>query len=420
MERDARPYDLVVYGATGYTGRLVAEEIRRRAPATVRWALAGRDPARLEALARELGGHPTLVADAHDADAMAALARATRTVATTVGPYARYGPPLVEACVAAGTDYADLTGEPTWMRASIDAFDDPARASGARIVHACGFDSVPSDLGVALLQRDALRRLGRPLRSIVHAFGPMSGGVSGGTIASALDLAEQAKGDPSARAALTDPDLLAPGGTPSGDPLGPLRPLRHDGLPGWTGPFVMALANGKVVRRTRFLLGEPWGDDVRYLERVALPTWARAAALGLGMGAAAAALAFGPTRRLAAAALPAPGEGPSARSRERGFFRSTLIGYDDAGAPVGRLRVRADRDPGYGATAGMLAQMALFLADPAERPPRGPGRAGVLTPFVAGGERYAERLRDAGVHFEIAPFDGPHPAEPPATHGRVG
>jgi short subunit dehydrogenase-like uncharacterized protein len=420
MDRDRRPYDLIVFGATGFTGRLVADEVRRRAPDGLRWAVAGRDPARLATVAQELGGVPTVVADAGDPDTLADLAASTHVVATTVGPYARYGTPLVAACVAAGTDYADLTGESTWIRTSIDAFDAPARAGGVRIVHACGFDSVPSDLGVALLQRASLRHRGRPAASVVHAFGPMAGGVSGGTIASALDLAEQVTGNPSARAALSDPDLLAPGGARSNDPLGPLRPLRHGGLPDWTAPFVMAPANGKVVRRSRYLLDEPWGAGMRYLERVRVPTWARAAALTAGLGVAAAALAFGPSRRLASALLPSPGEGPSARTRERGFFRSTLIGYDDAGAPTLRLRVRGDRDPGYGATAGMLARMALFLADPHERPESGPGHGGVLTPAVAGGERYAAQLASAGVHFEITPAPDAT-AGPAATEdGRVG
>lgn len=403
MDRERRSFDLIVFGATGYTGRLVADEVRRRAPPGLRWAVAGRDPDRLAAVASELGGVPTVVADAADPDSLGILAASTHVVATTVGPYARYGTPLVAACVAAGTDYADLTGESTWIRTSIDAFHDAARAAGARIVHACGFDSVPSDLGVALLQREAIRRSGRPASSIVHAFGPMSGGVSGGTIASGLDLAEQAAGDRSARAALSDPELLAPGGAPSNDPLGALRPLRHPGLPGWTAPFVMAPANGKVVRRSRYLLGEPWGDGMRYLERLALPTWARAAALTAGMGIAVATLAFGPTRRVIARLLPSPGQGPSPRSREHGYFRSTLVGYDAAGAPTAQLRVHADRDPGYGATAGMLAAMALFLADPAERPDHGPGRGGVLTPAVAGGERYAARLAQVGMRFDVAP-----------------
>jgi short subunit dehydrogenase-like uncharacterized protein len=421
MERDRRAFDLIVFGATGYTGRLVANEVHRRAPPGLRWAVAGRDPGRLATVAREVGDVPTVVADAADPESLAALAASTRVVATTVGPYARYGTPLVAACVAAGTDYADLTGESTWIRTSIDAFDDAARAAHVRIVHACGFDSVPSDLGVALLQEEATRRTGRPAASVVHAFGPMSGGVSGGTIASAFDLADQVAGDPSARAALADPELLAPGGARSNDPLGPLRPLRHRGLPGWTAPFVMAPANGKVVRRSRYLLGEPWGDGMRYLERLAMPTWARAAALTAGMGVAVAALALGPTRRLAERILPSPGEGPSRRTRERGFFRSTLVGYDAAGVPTARLGVHADRDPGYGATAGMLTAMALFLADPHERPGHGPGRGGVLTPAVAGGQRYADRLARAGVRFDAAPPSDAARHPPPATaSGRVG
>ncbi|MFU8887728.1 MAG: saccharopine dehydrogenase NADP-binding domain-containing protein, partial [Trueperaceae bacterium] len=210
-----RPWDVVLWGATGFTGRLVAEALAGGAPEGLRWALGGRDRERLERLRAGLGVDAgVVVADAHDPVSLAALARSARVVASTVGPYARHGTPLVAACVEAGTHYADLTGEVTWMRASIDAFHDAARASGAKIVHACGFDSVPSDLGVWWLQRHAVARHGRPCTSVVHGFGPMSGGVSGGTVASAIAMAEAAAVDAGVRRALADPDLLAPGGAP--------------------------------------------------------------------------------------------------------------------------------------------------------------------------------------------------------------
>lgn len=406
MRHEPRDFHLVVFGATGYTGRLVAEAIQRRAASDVRWALAGRDPQRLAAVADDLGGVPTIVADARDAGTLLAMARRTRALVTTVGPYARHGTPVVAACVDAGTHYADLTGEPTWIRSIVDTFDDEARERGTRLVPACGFDSVPSDLGVSALQRDALARLGRPHARIVHALGPASGGISGGTIASGLDLAEALAHDPEARSALFDPDLLAPGGTPSADPFGPWRPVRHAGLDGWTAPFVMTVANAKMVRRTRHLLGEPWGAEMGYVERAWLPTWARAAGLTAATAAVGGLLGVRAFRRLAARWLPAQGVGPSRAARERGFFVSRLVGYDEADRPTARLRLSFDLDPGYGATARMLAEMGLLLAEPTDRAARDAERGGVLTPAVAGGARYLERLEQVGLSVRRDRLDG--------------
>ncbi|NBC96912.1 MAG: saccharopine dehydrogenase, partial [Deinococcus-Thermus bacterium] len=378
-------------------GRLVAAAVAARAPGGLRWALAGRDRAKLERIRDELGADPDIVvADAHDVDALAQMARRTRAVVTTVGPYARYGTPLQVACAEAGTHAADLTGEPLWMRDTIDLLHDRARATGARLVHACGFDSVPSDLGVLALQEAANRRHGRPCRRIVHAFGPMSGGVSGGTLASGLATLDTVADDPSARRALGDPDLLAPGGAPSDDALGPVWPMRHAHLDDWTAPFAMAHVNAKVVRRSRHLLEEPWGDDVAYLERMRTATWARAAAIGLGGTVGVALLSAKPLRDLARRALPKPGQGPSEAVRERGFFRTTLIGHVDAALPPLIGRVEGRGDPGYAATARMLAETGLLLALD-EVPVQG----GVLTPAVAGGGRLIERLREVDVRIEV-------------------
>ncbi len=397
-DRLDRDLDLIVFGATGYTGRLVAEAVARRAPAGLRWALAGRNRSKLEAVQRELrlDDVELVLADVADPASLAEMARRARAIVTTVGPYARYGTPLVAACVEAGTDCADLTGEPLWMRDSVQVFHERAGRTGARIVHACGFDSVPSDLGVLALQEAAIARHGRPCREIVHAYGPMAGGVSGGTLASAFDLAEQLTGDARTRRDLADPDLLAPGGPSSPDPAGPWWPQRHDHLDGWTAPFVMAATNAKVVRRTRHLLGEPWGTDVRYLERLHQPTWARAAAVGLGSILIAVVLSTRPLRQAAARLLPKPGEGPSERVREEGLFRTTLIGtVGDTDPPV-VAHVEADQDPGYGATSRMLAEVGLGLAlDEFD------AASGVLTPAVAGGRRLIERLDEAGVRVRV-------------------
>ncbi len=392
-----RDLDLVVYGATGYTGRLVARAVADRAPAGFRWALAGRDRTRLEQVRSELNAQAKLiVADAHDDAALAAMARRSTAIVTTVGPYARHGTPLVAACVDAGTDLADLTGEPLWMRDTVAAFHDRARRSGARIVHACGFDSVPSDLGVWRLQSVATERHGRPCTDIVHAYGPMTGGLSGGTIASGLELLEQTVRDPEAREALRDPDLLAPGGAPSPDPTGPWWPQRHAGVDGWTAPFAMATTNAKVVRRTRFLLDEPWGPEIRYLERAWAPTWARAAAIGIGTVLGTTAMAIGPVRRLAKRLAPKPGEGPSEAARKNGFFRTTLVGrVDRATAPV-VAHVEADLDPGYGATARMLSEVGLGLASGTFDAP-----GGVTTPAVVGGTALVERLAEVGIRIRV-------------------
>jgi short subunit dehydrogenase-like uncharacterized protein len=392
-----RDLDLIVYGATGYTGRLVARAVAQRAPSDLRWALGGRRTTKLARVRDELGLDVELVvADAHDQAALAALARRTRAVVTTVGPYAHHGTPLLRACADAGTHVADLTGEPLWMRETIDLLQGRARTTGARLVHACGFDSIPSDLGVLALQDAAVLRHGRPCRRIVHGYGPMRGGLSGGTLASGLDTLERIARDPDARRDLNDPDLLAPGGTPSPDPVGPWWPQRHAHLDGWTAPFATAPVNAKVVRRTRHLLGEPWGEELAYLERLRTPTWARAATVGLAGALGAVVLRAAPLRALARRFVPKPGQGPSAEVRERGFLRTTLIGHVDDATPPLVAHVAADRDPGYGATARMLAETGLLLARD-EVPVEG----GVLTPAVAGGQRLIERLRRVGVDIRV-------------------
>lgn len=413
----SRRHDLVVFGATGYTGALVAAALARRAPAGLRWAIAGREEATLERVRRRFAPAAAIVvADAGVQRSLDALASATRVVVSTVGPFARHGTSLLAACAAHGTDYADVTGEPLWMRASIDAFDRVARADGVRIVHACGFDSVPSDLGTFLLQRTALERHGRACDRIVHVVERMAGGVSGGTVASALDLAETVAADPNARRALADPELLAPGGARSGDPRGPWWPTRHPGVRGWTAPFVMAGINGRVVRRTRHLLGEPWGASVAYVERLGVASWLHGAAVSAVTLAGAGLMRFGPGRAAVRAFAPSPGDGPSDDERRRGAFRTRLVGQLAGSDERVVVRVEADVDPGYEATARMLAEVGLGLATGdfdrvAHTRPRseegatgGAGshaNAGVVTPAFVGGMRLIERLGEVGVRFVV-------------------
>jgi short subunit dehydrogenase-like uncharacterized protein len=322
------------------------------------------------------------------------VARRAGVVCTTVGPYARHGEPLVAACAEHGTSYCDLTGEVPWIRAMIDAHHARAAATGARIVHCCGFDSVPSDLGV-LLVHEHLAALGKQLREAHLRVVRMKGGVSGGTAASLLGVLEAAS-DPPVRRLLADAYSLVPEGPRGADGLDQLAPKREDGR--WTGPFVMAAVNTRIVRRTNALLGYPYGRDFRYDEAIdtgrGATGLATAAALTAGLGALAAVGSVAAGRRLIARFLPSPGEGPSREERERGGFvievRATATDGTRATAVV-----EGRRDPGYGGTARMLGESALCLAEDALPP-----RAGVLTPASAMGDALVRRLRAVGMTLE--------------------
>ncbi len=394
---ERRDLDLVVWGATGYTGRLVADALAAGAPAGLRWALGGRDRERLEALRSDLAADVEIVCgDAHDAASLARIARATRVVLSTVGPYSEHGTPLVSACVEAGTDYADISGETRWMRSSIDAFDASARASGARIVHACGFDAVPSDLGVWLLQEAALARYERPCRRCVHVFGVSGAGLSGGSVASTLGVLTGVANERSTRLPIADVDLLAPGAPPSSPITDVWWPQREPQRRAWTAPFPMALVNTRVVRRTRALLGEPWSSAFEYRERWRAPSWSLAALVGAGSRTLPALLALSPARRLAQRWLPKPGEGPEPAALERGSFDTTLTGQVDGVAEPVVVRIASPFDPGYRATARMLREIGLLLAAGECEAP-----GGVLTPAFVGRERLVERLGLAGIRFEV-------------------
>lgn len=431
--RPGRDLDLVLWGATGYTGTLVARELTRmlahgaagRAPA---WALGGRSREKLEALRRELAeidraaaDLPLVVADALDSASLEPMVRRTRVVCTTVGPYERFGTPLVELCAAHGTDCCDLTAEVVWMRRTVDRFHEAARTSGARIVHGCGFDSIPSDLGTLLLHH-RLEVEGSGLVRARLRVRKLRGKASGGTVATAFEILEQARRDPEARRILLDPYALAPPGERQGPARNSGRRARLDRDRGvWTAPFLMAMVNTRVVRRTNALLGYPYGRDFRYDERVdagaGLGGRLRAQRLAYMTGALTTAAALPPTAwLLRRTVLPEPGEGPSAEERERGGFRIAVFGEGraldrdgdrdadgdrDGAPPRSRITVSADRDPGYGATARMLAASALELVETRRSGEAGEG--GVLTPAAALGLPLVERLRDAGIAFEAMP-----------------
>ncbi len=403
-----REYDLVLYGATGFTGRLVAEYLLQTygSDGELRWAIAGRDRGRLQSVADEIGapGLPLLTADSGDRDSLEALADAARVVCTTVGPYALYGSELVAACAGRGTHYCDLTGEVQWMRRMIDQHQSVAEGSGARIVNNCGFDSIPSDLGTLFLQRAMLERHGVPARQVKLRVKGASGSFSGGTVASLLNVLEEAAHDRELRRLLADPYSLNPPGAPRGEDRPDQQGAVYDrDFRRWTLPFVMAAINTRVVRRSNALMDFPYGTDFRYDEATLAPR--RRGRLGAKLTAAAmtggtAALALPPVRALARRFLPAPGEGPDREARERGFFDLYLYGVHPSDRSADMIaRVRGDRDPGYGSTAKMLGEAAVCLALDADALEVG---GGFWTPAAAMGEVLIERLqRSAGLRFTL-------------------
>jgi short subunit dehydrogenase-like uncharacterized protein len=394
-------FDVIVFGATGFTGRLVAEYLNATygVGRSLAWAMAGRDAGKL-AEVRSLTGAPDALplvqADAADAASLAALVRKAKVVLSTVGPYQLHGEPLVRACAHAGTDYVDLCGEPLWMAEMIARYDAPARESGARIVFSCGFDSVPFDLGVVFLQDEAMRRFGVPLTRVRGRVRVLKGRFSGGTVASAVATLEETGRDRTLARRMADPFALTPGFR------GPSQPKHEsaaydDAARSWTGPFVMAAINTKNVHRTHALLGHPWGRDFVYDEAMLTGDGARgrrrAQTLARTSQLQNALLRFGITRELLRrVALPKPGEGPSRDERESGRYEVLFIGDTAQGQRL-RAVVAGDGDPGYASTSRIVAESALCLANDVDRRTT-PG--GVWTPGAALGLRLLPRLRERG------------------------
>ncbi|WP_267395199.1 MULTISPECIES: saccharopine dehydrogenase NADP-binding domain-containing protein [unclassified Sphingomonas] len=379
----AREFDIIIYGASGFTGQLVAEYLAERGVA--HWAVAGRSLARLEAVRERLAGAaatPLVVAEADDPEALRAMAARARVIISTVGPYQLYGSGLVEACAAAGTDYVDLCGEPHWMRAMIDAHQAAAQASGARIVFSCGFDSIPFDLGVLTLQEHARARFGRPVPRVKGRVRVMKGSFSGGTAASVKATLAALARDPSLMGLLASPFALTPGFTGPHQPVG-MIPEYDATIGSWVAPFVMAPINTKNVHRTNFLLGHAYGADFVYDEMMV-------AGLGdMGKVAAEAIAKFNP---FAGDKGPQPGEGPSREEREAGHYDLLFAGLMPDGERIDAV-VTGDRDPGYGSTSKMITETALYLLE-------SDGAGGVWTPGALLGTGLRDRLQArAGLTF---------------------
>ncbi|MEC8633859.1 MAG: saccharopine dehydrogenase NADP-binding domain-containing protein [Pseudomonadota bacterium] len=396
-----REFDIVVYGATGFTGALVAEYLHE-AHGKIKWAVAGRSQTKLDALKQRLGAPdlPTLVADSDSEEDMTRLAAHSRVIISTVGPYARYGTTLIEACAAKGTHYCDLTGEPQWMASIFKHVNDTAQASGARLIHCCGFDSIPSDLGVFVAQKTMMEKHSLYASSVSGRMGQSKGAVSGGTVASMLLAIEQGISDPVAKKALNDPYSLYPAEVEPGRDGPDQRGAQWDDcFQSWTGPFVMAAINSKVVRRSNALASLIYGADFSYNEAILMPSRRAALLLAGGSMLGMAALAIGPLRRLIATRLPQPGEGPSLSERENGFFEFFVQAHhpEDASKDV-RIKAKGKRDPGYGATSRMLAQAGMSLAfdDVGVK-------GGIWTPASGLGDFLVERLATVDITFEEVP-----------------
>lgn len=383
--------DIIIYGATGYTGRLVCEYMWQQYGhdvSSVNWAMAGRSLDKLEQVRDELGissGVPLIVADASSTSSMDSLAQRAHVVATTVGPYQLYGSDLVRACAENGTDYVDLCGEPAWMHEMIDAYGETAKASGARIVFSCGFDSIPFDLGVLFLQQTAQEKIGGPVSRIKGRVRSMQGTFSGGTLASFKATMAAAAKKPEMIGVLMDPFALTQDFSGPEQPSG-LAPIFDEELDSWSAPFIMATINTKNIHRSNLLLGHAYGTDFVYDEMLLT---------GPGDSGEAVAKAVAEDKSMAENPIK-PGEGPSKEERDSGFYEVLFAGSNGDGKTVS-VSVRGDKDPGYGSTSKMIAESAVCLLLNRDTELRG-----ILTPASALGSLLIDRLQQhAGLTFQV-------------------
>ena len=401
-------YDVIVWGATGFTGSLVAEYLHARygVGGELSWAIAGRSESKLEGVRASLGESaadlPLVVADSMDKDSLDAMVKQTKVVITTVGPYAKYGTALLEACVENGTDYCDLCAEVQWIRRMMDQHEERAKETGARLMHCCGYDSIPSDIGVWFLQKEAKARHGAYCDAVTMVVKAAKGGASGGTAASIVNIVKETRKDREARRHVAMPYSLNPPGRREGarvkDQAGPEY---NELLKSWTAPFVMAVSNTRIVRRSNAQADFIYGRDFTYNETITtgrgIGGWVKAAMMSAGITGLLVGAAFAPTRSLLEKfVLPKPGEGPDAEARANGFFNHVHVGVLPDGQQF-RVRVTGDRDPGYGSTSKMLAECAVSLAKDDIT-----AGGGFWTTATALGDKLHRRLVDnAGLTFDV-------------------
>ncbi|MCI4670241.1 MAG: saccharopine dehydrogenase NADP-binding domain-containing protein [Bacteroidia bacterium] len=401
---DTREFDLVIWGASGFTGRLVAEYLFEKYGVNqeLKWAMAGRNAEKLEKVRAEVADSsvPLIIADSLDEASLGEMASKTKVICTTVGPYGKYGSKLVDACVAHKTHYCDLAGEVLFIRESVDKHHEQAKADGTKIVHSCGYDSIPSDMGVYFIQKEAKASKGSPAKAIKMRVKDSSGSLSGGTYASMMDTMEQAAKDQSLFFKLINPYGLNPEGKQSGPDKADLREvLFEEETQSWIYPFIMASINTRIVRRSHALIDFAYGEDFEYSEANMAGEGDEGKAKAMkeaGIMAAIMARPGTPQQEAMAKRMPKPGEGPSKEQREAGYYDwRFFITHDDGTKSV--AKVTGDRDPGYGSTSKMLAECGVCLAKD-----QTPDTAGVLTPSTAMGDLLLGRLiANAGLTFSI-------------------
>lgn len=398
-----REFDIIVWGATGFTGRLVAEYLygQYRHDPSLKWAMAGRNANKLEAVRNEVADDSVamITADSHDETSLDTMAQRTKVILTTVGPYGKYGSKLVAACVKNNTHYCDLSGEVPWMREMIDTHHAAAEANGTKIVHTCGFDSIPSDMGVYFTQKQAIAQTGHPAKKINMRVKAARGGISGGTYASLGDALEKAGKDKSVFKVLMEPYSLNPEGERDGPDQPDLQSIVYDDMSkSWIFPFIMAGINTKVVRRSHALAGYPYGKEFEYDEAMmsgdGFSGRLKGIAAAIPLGIVATAKPGSLLKKGLDWMLPKPGEGPDAAARKAGFYNLRFYATLHNGT-VAMGKVTGDMDPGYGSTSKMMAECGVCLAKD-----RTPEEFGVLTPSVAMGDALLKRLQEnAGLTF---------------------
>ncbi|WP_151716334.1 trans-acting enoyl reductase family protein [Acinetobacter sp. TUM15071] len=407
-------YDLVVFGATSFVGQILTQYLAKyfaTQKEQIRWAIAGRSQQKLQQVKDVLGpagqAVPILVADANNQTELDALCTQTRVVVSTVGPYALYGEPLIQACVNNGTDYCDLTGETQWIKHMITKYEAQAQQSGARIVHCCGFDSVPSDMGVYYLQQQAQQQFNAPATQVSMRVKTLKGGASGGTVASLINVIQEAAADPALRKDLLNPYILCPAGHGNTQRQIYIKSAKFDpDFNAWIAPFVMAAVNERVVQRSNALSGNAYGNNFRYNEAIltgeGFKGRLKALAVVSGLGAFMLAAVSKPISQVMERyLLPKPGEGPTPEQQLAGRFDLRFVGKTDAGQSL-KVKVTGDRDPGYGSTGKMLGQAALSLAiDHAKDGKKSTAQGGFWTPATMFDDRFIQRLtKHAGLTFE--------------------
>ena len=407
-------YDLVIMGATGFTGKLVVEYLIENYGVEneeFTWAIAGRDINKLERLRSSFkyidsnsNKIPRLVVDSHDTNSLDKMTSISRLVISTVGPYLKFGEALVESCVKNGTHYCDLTGEVPFIRKSIDAFDIKAKKNNCRIVHSCGFDSVPSDIGVLLLQMDSLKRFDKPCDEVNLYVRSIRGGLSGGTIDSMISIFKYMGSNPGHRKLLKSPFSLNPRESLKNNTWQPiLKSVKwDDDIQRWLCPFIMAGFNSRIVMRTNAITDYRYGIDFKYSEvssyKKGLSGFLKAVVMFIGLVLIQISLKVRPLLWfLRKFFLPSPGEGPSKEIRDNGFFKLDIIGSMDNIKKI-RFTVTGEGDPGYSATAKMITESALSILLDQDKIPK---VSGVLTPAAGIGVVLAERLNDKGFNFSI-------------------